>query len=148
MLCQTRYHGTISFAPHQVLHISNGLFGFPDEKEFLLLELPSMRPLAFVQSIRTPELCFIALPAQVVEPEYQLHLQPADIEAFGYSEDHPPTMGHDLLCLALITMREHEQATANLLAPLIIDISRHEGMQVLVDSEYSHQHPIAGMEFK
>ena len=71
-----------------------------DEKQFLLLELPSLRPLAFVQSIRTPDLCFITLPAQVVEPGYQLNLQPADIEALGYTQAQPPRMGQELLCLA------------------------------------------------
>ena len=142
-VCQTRYHGTIRFEPHQVLHVPGGLFGFPDEKEFLLLELPSMRPLAFVQSIRTPGLCFIALPAQVVEPGYQPNLQPDDVEAFGYPADQPPTMGQDLLCLALLTMRDKQETTANLLAPLMIDIPRHHGMQVLVEGGYSHEHPIA-----
>jgi flagellar assembly factor FliW len=145
-VCQTKYHGTLRFEPHQVLNLPGGLFGFPDEKEFLLLELPSMRPLAFVQSVRTPDLCFIALPAQVVEPGYQLHLQVPDIEAFGYPPGDPPIMGRDLLCLALLTMRDQQETTANLLAPLIIDISRHHGMQVLVEGEYSHEHPIAAPE--
>jgi flagellar assembly factor FliW len=141
-VCQTKYHGALRFEPHQVLNVPGGLFGFPEEKEFILLELPSMRPLAFVQSIRTTDLCFVALPAQVIDPGYQLHLQTADIEAFGYTPDQPPTMGHDLLCLALLTMREQQETTANLLAPLIIDISRHHGMQVLVEGGYSHEHPI------
>jgi flagellar assembly factor FliW len=147
-VCQTRYHGEIRFEPRQVLHVPGGLFGFSEETEFLLLELPSMRPLVFLQSIRTADLCFIALPAQVVEPGYRLELQPTDIQTFGYSPDAPPTMGRDLLCLALLTMREQEEPTANLLAPVIIDISRHHGMQVLVQGDYSHQHPISAMELK
>jgi flagellar assembly factor FliW len=146
-VCQTRFHGAIRFEPQQVLNVPGGLFGFPDEKEFLLLELPSLRPLAFVQSICTPDLCFITLPTQVVDPGYQLNLQAADIKALGYTEEQPPRMGSDLLCLALLTMHEHE-TTANLLAPLVIDIARHHGRQVLVNGPYSHQHRIAGMELK
>jgi flagellar assembly factor FliW len=126
-VCQSKYHGTIRFEPEQVLHVPTGLFGFPDEKEFLLLELPSTRPLVFVQSIRTPDLCFISLPAQVVMPEYTLDLGPEDVGSLGYTIQTPPAMGRDLLCLAFLTMREKQITTANLMAPLVIDIARHRG---------------------
>lgn len=146
-VCQTKYHGTIRFEPEQVLHVPAGLFGFPEENEFLLLELPSTRPLAFLQSLRTPDLCFISLPAQVVEPDYQLRLAPGEAEDLGYAAG-PPVMGKDVLCLALLTVREKQETTANLLGPLVIDIARHRGKQVLVSGTYSHQHPIASMEWQ
>jgi flagellar assembly factor FliW len=141
--CQTKFHGPIAYQPEQVLNVSGGLFGFPDETEFLLLELPSARPIAFVQSIRTPQLCFISLPAQVVDPGYRLALEPQDIAALGYSQGATPVMGKDLLCLALLTMGDRQPATANLRAPLVIDIARHRGRQVIVNADYSHQHPVA-----
>jgi flagellar assembly factor FliW len=147
-VCQTKYHGAIRFEPEQVLHLPAGLYGFPDEKEFLLLELPSSRPLVFLQSVRTPGLCFISLPAQVVEPSYQLNLRPSESCSLGYAPDAPPVMGKDVLCLALLTMREKQETTANLLGPVVIDIARHRGLQVLVEGNYSHQHPIASMEWK
>lgn len=143
-VCQSKYHGAIRFDPEQVLHLSAGLFGFPEEKEFLLLELPSTRPLAFLQSLRTQDLCFIGLPAQVVSPGYNLVLSPADIESLGYSIDSRPVMGRDLLCLSLLTIRENQETTANLLAPVVVDIERHHGLQVL-NNGYSHQHPIASI---
>jgi flagellar assembly factor FliW len=146
--CQTKFHGTIRFEPEQVLDIPAGLIGFPDEKQFLLLELPSMRPLAFIQSIRTPELCFISLPAQVVDAQYTLSLQPSDVAIFGYRPEKPPVMGKDVLCLALLTAGEKKETTANLLAPVVIDIARHRGMQAIVDAPYSHQHSIAPMELR
>lgn len=146
-VCQTKFHGEIRFEREQVLTVPSGLFGFPDEKEFLLLELPSTRPMAFVQSIRTPGLCFISLPAQTVEPAYRLSMQSSDVAALGYPLEDPPAMGEDVLCLALLTVGE-KQTTANLLAPLVIDIARHQGRQVIVDEAYSHQRPVAPMELK
>lgn len=145
-VCQTRFHGEIQFEPAQVLRVPGGLIGFPHEKDFLLLELPSMRPLAFVQSIRTPALCFLTLPVQVIEPGYRLCLQPLDIEAFGYSMEKPPVLGKDVLCLALLTLRDRQQTTANLLTPLVIDVARHRGMHAIVNGPYSHQHVIPARE--
>jgi flagellar assembly factor FliW len=147
-VCQTKYHGEIRFKPEQVLHVPAGLFGFSEEKEFLLLELPSSRPLVFVQSIRTPELCFISLPAQVVKPDYCLQMSPSDIESLGYAPGTPPVMGQDVLCLAFLTVRERQDTTANLLAPLVIDIAHHRGMQVMRAGEYSLQYPIVETEWR
>jgi len=136
--CQTKFHGEISFEPAQVLQVPNGLFGFPEERQFLLLELPSSRPMVFMQSVRSTNLCFVSLPVQVIEEDYQLMLRANDLEALGYSSQQSPEMGKDLLCLALLTIGERQTATANLAAPMVIDIANHRGMQVIVDGPYSH----------
>jgi flagellar assembly factor FliW len=141
--CRTKFHGLLSFEPEQVLKVPQGLFGFPDEQEFLLLELPSARPVVFLQSIKSENLCFISLPVQMVQTDYQLTLK----QALG-----PPTlrgdlqMGKDLLCLALLTMRENQPTTANLKAPVVIDIASHTGIQVIVEQDYSHYHPLPGTQ--
>ncbi|MBV9267750.1 MAG: flagellar assembly protein FliW [Acidobacteriaceae bacterium] len=141
--CQTKFHGPIAYEPDQVLKVPAGLFGFAGETEFLLLELPSARPIAFVQSVHTPALCFISLPAQVVDPAYRLALKAEDIKALGYTPDAPPAMGKEVLCLALLMVEPEQPTTANLLAPLIIDIARHRGRQVIVNAPYSHRSPVA-----
>jgi flagellar assembly factor FliW len=141
--CQTKFHGILTYEPEQILHIPSGLFGFSHETEFLLLELPSARPMAFLQSIRSSNLCFISLPAQIIEADYKLWMSRGDVTAFGYPETRPPVMGKDVLCLALLTVGERQATSANLLAPIVIDIARHYGMQVIVEAPYSHRHPVS-----
>lgn len=144
--CKTKFHGTLSFEPEQVLQLPAGLFGFSNETEFLLVQLPSLKPIVFLQSIRSAHLCFLAMPVQVIDPDYKLALHPQDLAGIGYSEQQPPVMGRELLCLALLTMGEQRAATANLAAPVLIDISAHRGVQVLVTAPYSHQHPVPAPE--
>lgn len=139
-LCQTKFHGVIGYKPEQVLQIPDGFFGFTSEMEWLLLELPSVRPLVFVQSVHTPTLCFLGLPAQILDAGYRLALRDADCRWFGYRPEAPPRMGTDVLCLALLTLEDGQNAQANLQAPLVIDIAKHRGKQVIVTSEYSHVH--------
>ena len=139
--CQTKFHGEIAFDPDHVLKVPRGLFGFPEETEFLLLELESSRPIVFIQSIHSTNLCFISLPVQVIQADYKLNIHSRDLEEFGYSEQKTPAMGKDLLCLALLTIGERQATTANLAAPMIIDISAHRGMQVIVDGDYAHRYP-------
>jgi flagellar assembly factor FliW len=142
----TKFHGVIQYEPHQVLRVAEGLFGFPEEKEFLLIELPSSRPLVFVQSVRSRNLCFLSLPAQIVDADYRLSIRPQDLLAFGYPEDAPPAMGKDLLCLAILTVGERRVTTANLAAPLVVDIAAHRGRQVIVTAAYSPRHLLSQHE--
>jgi flagellar assembly factor FliW len=142
--CSTKFHGTLPYESEQVFHIPRGLFGFPQETEFLLLELPSARPLTLLQSIRSADLCFISLPAQVIEQDYHFAMNEEDLEDLGYSPAAPPVMGKDILCLALLTLGSPQATTANLLAPIVVNIGRHSGMQVIVNAPYSHQHPFPG----
>jgi flagellar assembly factor FliW len=145
-ISQTKFHGDIQYELHQVLRVPQGLFGFPEEKDFLLLELPSSRPLVFIQSVRSQNLCFLALPVQVVSPEYELSLRPEDVFALGYSPELPPAMGKQLLCLAILTICERGTATANLAAPLVIDIAGHRGVQAIVNGPYSPRHIMTPQE--
>jgi flagellar assembly factor FliW len=142
-VCKTKFHGKVEYEQEQVLQVPAGLFGFDSETELLLLEIPSLRPLVFVQSTKTADLCFLSLPVQVVDATYRLALREADIRGFGYSIEASPEIGRDLLCLALLTIDEQQAATANLQAPLVIDIKRHRGMQAIVAGKYSHHAPVA-----
>lgn len=146
--CETKFHGTVEYEPEQLLDVPDGLFGFPSERQLLLLEVPSLRPLVFIQSIHSAELCFLGLPVQVIEASYRLRLSDADIRELGYTPEAAPQMGRDLLCLALLSSGQQQttpqktaQTTANLQAPLVIDIARHRGKQVILGEEYSPQHP-------
>jgi flagellar assembly factor FliW len=139
--CQTKFHGALTFEPEQVLRVPQGLFGFTDETEFLLLELPSSRPVVFVQSVRSANLCFIALPVQVIDADYRLTLDTGTLSTLGYAEDAAPRMGKELLCVALLTIGERS-ATANLVAPLVIDIASHRGAQLMVEG-YSYHQPLS-----
>lgn len=145
-VCQTKFHGAIPYEPQQVLQVPQGLFGFPEEKEFLLLELPSSRPLVFIQSVHSQNLCFLSLPVQIVDPAYTLSMRVEDLQVLGHRETALPVMGKDLLCLAILTLGERRSATANLAAPLVIKIAAHRGIQAIVSGPYSTRHILSAHE--
>jgi flagellar assembly factor FliW len=145
-VCQTKFHGVIPYEPQQVLQVPQGLFGFAEEKEFLLLELPSSRPLVFIQSVHSQNLCFLSLPVQIVDPAYTLSMRAEDLQTLGHREIAPPVMGKDVLCLAILTLGERGSATANLAAPLVIKIAAHRGIQAIVSGAYSTRHTLSAHE--
>jgi flagellar assembly factor FliW len=141
---QTRYFGEIAYESEAVVQFPAGLYAFEGHKNFLLIEREATRPFWFLQSLEDPVLTFLTLPAQAIDPAYALTLQDDDAGLLGFATPGSvPSIGHDLLCLFLVTTGE-ETATANLLAPVVINPVNRKGTQVIqFESGYSHQHPLS-----
>jgi flagellar assembly factor FliW len=136
----------MEYPEEAVITFSRGLFAFEDEQRFVLIENPATRPIVFLQSLARPELCFLALPARVVDPEYQLEIAPEDLETIGLPADETPRIGEDLLCLTLIAVREGSPTTANLLAPVVICMRGRKGVQAISTAAVSYSHETAFLE--
>ncbi|HSW49802.1 MAG TPA: flagellar assembly protein FliW [Bryobacteraceae bacterium] len=140
---QTRYFGAVDYGEESVYNLPHGLPGFEGEREFLFIEQPANKPLVFVQSLATPELCFLAVAARVLAPDYRLILSAEDLAELGLSPDGQPEIGPELLCLLILSVEEGAPATVNLLSPLVVNLRLRRGMQaVQSDSGYSHRHPL------
>jgi len=136
--CTTKYFGTISYEESSVLHFPSGLPGFESERRFLSLEQPAHQPLVFLQSLTTPDLCFVGLPARAVEPTYELEMDDADLELLGVET----ATGKDLLTLVLVTI-SRTGMSANLWAPIVINTANLRAVQAVAPTQrYSHTHPV------
>src|SRR5438270_13649722 len=134
--CTTKYFGTISYEESSVLEFPAGLPGFESECRFVSLEQPVHQPLVFLQSVVTPNLCFIALPAAAVEPSYELEMDDTDLEVLGVET----ATGKNLLKLALVTISETGM-TAKLLAPIVINTANLRAVKPFSPNpRYSHLH--------
>jgi flagellar assembly factor FliW len=123
------------------MHFPAGLFGFESETRFLPIEVPALRPILFLQSVQRPDLCFVTMPILVIDPGYRLGLSPAELELAGLPDNRQPAIGEDVLCLAILTLRKSGPTTANLIAPLVINLRSRKAVQALMcDSDYSHRH--------
>ena len=142
---QTRYFGEIAYESEAIVEFPEGLYAFEGHKNFLLIEREATRPFWFLQSLEDPVLTFLTLPAQAIDPAYALTLQDDDAGLLGFAAPASvPSIGHDLLCLFLVTTGE-ETATANLLAPVVINPMNRKGTQAIqFESGYSHRHPLSG----
>jgi flagellar assembly factor FliW len=141
--CATKYFGSIDYEETSILHFPAGLPGFGNERRFLSLEQPAHQPLVFLQSLTTPGLCFVALPAKSIEPAYELDVEESDLELLEVDPSCVPTTCSDLLSLALVTISE-TGITANLFAPILINTRNLRAVQAISPNRrYSHLHPLA-----
>ena len=63
---RTKKFGSIDYDDADIFEFPAGLPGFEAEQRFLCIERPALRPVAFLQSVSNPELCFITLPARSI----------------------------------------------------------------------------------
>ncbi|MBC8165933.1 MAG: flagellar assembly protein FliW [Bryobacteraceae bacterium] len=134
----TRYFGIKEYSEDAVIELAAPMLGFANEKTFVIIQLPEQHPLVYLQSTRTPDLCFVALPVLAVDVAYDLLLSEEDSRLLGVSTK--PSIGVEVLCLALIAV-DQSGTTANLLAPVVINLRSLRAAQcVNPETSYSHQH--------
>jgi len=141
---QTKYFGILSCREEEVFEFLRGMPAFEDEKHFVLIELPENAPLVFLQSLTHPTLCFLAFPILVADRAYQLAVSVEDLTSLNLDRGRQPELGREVLVLALVSLHDRFSATANLMAPVVLNLKTHRGLQAIrQDRVYSHQHLIA-----
>jgi flagellar assembly factor FliW len=139
---ETKNFGRIPYEDDAALIFPRGLPGFENRGRFLPMTFPGREPLVFLQSLEDPDLCFITLPIWAAHPSYRLDMTREDMTLIGLRPGARARVGEDLLCLAVISVGP-DGPTANLLAPLVVNLrNRHSVQAVAASSRYSHRHPL------
>lgn len=138
----TKHFGTIDYDEGAVLTFPLGLPAFEDQNRFVLIETPSTSPVVFLQSLTKVDVCLPAVPIRVLDREYELALTADDLAALGGGLPSP----EGVACFAVISAPAGGTVTANLLAPVVVNLASRTAVQaVRPDARYSHRHPL-GME--
>jgi len=141
--CETRYFGPVEYDQESVLLFPDGIPAFEQERRFVAIRQPLNEPLVFLQSLTNRDLCFVALPVQSICSGYRMQMAPEDLEALGLEAGRQPAIGCEVLCLCLLAVEENAPPTANLLAPIVVNLKTRCARQAIqTDSSYSHREPL------
>lgn len=132
----TRF-GDLTVAPDALIEFPQGLIGFPRCRQFIMIEHKA--PFSWLQSVDEPALAFVVIDG--FELGQQLDLKPplGDKDC-DFKEDD------EFAILVICTVRpDPTQTTANLKAPLFVNVRNRKGTQVIFDDpRYSTRHPLWG----
>jgi len=93
-----------------------------------------------------PDLCFLTVPLRPFWPDYQFTLSAEDRETLGLDQSAAAAES-DLLLLAILSLEQGRDPTANLLAPLAIHPVTHRAVQaVRQDGRYALREPLPAGE--
>ncbi len=119
------------------LAVSGGLAGFPSSERFVLDEVVDGGPLLRLTSLDEEDLEFLVAPPGLFFPEYSPVLDDASVQRLGLTGEQ------DALVLVVLTLGSTAaEATANLLAPLVVNRRDGSAAQVIVEGTYPLRAPL------
>jgi flagellar assembly factor FliW len=122
-----------------VLEMVQPMAGFPEVRRYLLERLDESGVICDLRAVDNPDLRFVVAPPQVFFDDYAPEVDDAVADVLG------ATSAEDLFVLVVLTLGAtlHE-ATANLMAPVLVNHRTHRAAQVLLDrSDWPLRAPIA-----
>lgn len=142
MKLRSKYFHDIDYAQEDIIHFPNGLFGFEEEHEFLLLPFEgSDGTLLSLQSIQTPALAFVVMNPFALRPDYAPELTEEELRLLHVERSQ------ELCFYTLCVVREPVgDSTLNLKCPLALNIDRREAIQVILETDdYHMRHRLADL---
>jgi flagellar assembly factor FliW len=138
MLIQTSRFGPVTLQNEDVIEFPEGILGFNDLRKFVLLDDPNDEIFAWLQSCEIPQIAFPVLEPELFSTSYQVGLTKHDLESLELKKSEKTR------AFSIITIPEDPtQMTANLKAPIVINIQRRIARQiVLQDNNLAIREPI------
>lgn len=129
-LIQTYQFGEISVEQSYIFTFPEGLFGFEEYREFILISEESTEPMKWLLSVEDPSIGFPVLNPLLLDISYRV----------------PDSLLHnDTALFVIITLANvHGVMSANMKAPIFLNAKTQSGKQIILSSErYSPEYIIA-----
>lgn len=127
----------------EIFEFAGGLPSFELDERFRLNRREGLDPLLFLDSVREGGPRFICVPAAAVDAAYAVRLDEEAAARLGLPPCEVPAAAAPFLVLSLLTFAEGSAPTANLLAPVILNLEQRRGAQVIqFETDYAVAHPL------
>jgi flagellar assembly factor FliW len=130
LLIRSPWIGDVEWDPGCELAFPAGLPGFENERRMIPVEIPSRRPLVYLQSLENPDVCFVCLPVLTIDSDFRLEMSEEEMATLLLPDRCVPEIGADVLCLGLL-IPAGNTVHANLSAPIVINLHNGCGVQCL-----------------
>lgn len=111
-----------------VLTMVGPMLGFPEHERFGLARLDENGAVCDLRSLDDPDLRFVVVPPALFFPDYAPEITDATAEQLQ------ARTADDLVALVVVTLGEEpDEATANLLAPVVLNPAQRLAAQVVLD---------------
>ena len=136
MKVNTKAFGLIDVDERQKIVFPQGLFGFDDYKDYVLLDAEE-HPFFWLQAVDDQDIAFILINPFMFRPDYEVNIANEELDEIGISSPEKA------LIFAIVTIPADGPMTANLQGPLVINRDNMIGKQaVLSDIRWKTRHDI------
>jgi flagellar assembly factor FliW len=136
----TRF-GTIRIKKEDIIHMPDGMLGFPDKKQYLILQHKENSPFFWYQSLDDPGLAFVITNPFLFIPDYKIDLK-AVLKEMSWDTNGKNNF-LELHIVVNIPKGKPHQMTGNFIGPILINNDLNQSVQlVLPNSPYTHKFPL------
>ncbi|BAI81590.1 flagellar assembly protein FliW [Deferribacter desulfuricans SSM1] len=122
--------GQIKYKESDLITLASPLLGFPDLHDFLLLEDDEYFPFLWFHSVEDPNVAFVVLPVKTYFNDYNPRIPKRELKVLQAKDIS------DLTFFGIVVVPENpKEATINLKAPLIINLSKKIAKQLILDDD-------------
>ncbi|NFM18294.1 flagellar assembly protein FliW [Clostridium sporogenes] len=134
----TKYHGYIEYEERDVIYFQKGIPGFEELKKFIVFPVEDNDVFSVFHSIEKEDIGIIVTSPFNIEKNYEIQLEEEQIKNLKLQDEK------DTLVLNTVTLNSDiDKITANLRAPIVINIKEKIGEQIIINSDkYKVKHPL------
>jgi len=137
MKISTTRFGVVEVEDGEAITFPLGLIGFAEETTFVMLRPRPSSAVAWLQSVKTDWLALPVVGLESLAIELDEEVLRKAVQGANIAADEP------FAALAVVNAPAGEEATVNLLAPIVVNAETRRGAQVLVDTlGGSTRHPL------
>ncbi|NLK21792.1 MAG: flagellar assembly protein FliW [Epulopiscium sp.] len=140
MTVKTKHFGEIEINQEKVINFKEGIPGFEEHKQYLLItdEEDSTSPFSWLQSLEDGDTAFVLINPFSFMPDYAPNIDEDYLKTLGEIRE-----GSYLIYAIVVIPQDITAMTANLKAPIIINIETQKAMQAICQNEeYQIKHSI------
>ncbi len=134
---QTTRFASVAIEADDILHFPAGLAGLEDCRHWVLLADALNDALGWLQSTSRPEIALAVVTPRRFVPDYQVRLARVELAPLAIVQVQ------DAKVLVIVGKNERS-ITLNLKAPLVINLDRRLGRQVVANNDYPVQFELSG----
>ena len=140
MIIETSRFGGIEVDDQRFLNFPQGLLGFPDDREYALVQTGEDSAFYWMQAVHRPELAFVVTDPRLFVPDYRVTIKADDLAQIGLQD----ASGSQVFT---IVNKIDDMLTGNLQGPLVINVATRVGKQlVLSDKRFATRHPLLRLD--
>lgn len=136
MKINTSRFGEVEINEGDMISLPEGLIGFPELNQFILLDHDNDSPFKWLQSTSDPTMAFIVISPLSFRPDYMVEVTEEEVAALKL------TNPNEAVISVIVTIpMDPKKMSANLKAPLVFNLTNRIGKQVVLkDPQYQTKH--------
>lgn len=145
MKLDTKNFGQLDIDEDMIINFPDGIPGFAKEKQFIIINTEDEEnPIQWLQSISNPELAFVIINPFLIFSDYDINIPQVVQEKLMINDPK------DIAVYTIVVIpQDFKKTTTNLSGPLIINVNKKLGKQVILDdSRYTTKHYIFQQEVR